>query len=431
MDRARLVSAQAQEPRRRRRSSSDRGSSASLGRRSAVFAKFFAFFVSFARVLALVRQLAVRARLRPADPRARARPRRRGEAAGTAGHAADLHPVLRRLRHGAPREHSRRGGARSSRSPARSPAASARRRSGRSASAHDTTWLVVLANLGFLLNAFNLLPIGFLDGGTVWRARSSTSRQRLDPVRERRPGRGGRRRTGSTPRSIAFALRAARGGARRRAARDAPQRDALGDAGSRRSSRRTTRSSTCASSSEAIGEEFLAGFEAVEQIDRPAVSCFGSARVAGGVAAVRARARDGAALRRGGLGRRHRRRAGRDGGGEPRLPRGRRALGRLRDRAAARAGDERLHRPRPDLRPLLRAQDDVREGGGGLLRLPRRLRHGRRAVRVADADPDRQGAPLPGRAARRGVLDAAARVGAPQRARRRDGLARGSRAAHR
>jgi uncharacterized protein (TIGR00730 family) len=31
--------------------------------------------------------------------------------------------------------------------------------------------------------------------------------------------------------------------------------------------------------SDAIGHEFLEGFEAVEQIDRPAVSCFGSARV--------------------------------------------------------------------------------------------------------------------------------------------------------
>jgi uncharacterized protein (TIGR00730 family) len=31
--------------------------------------------------------------------------------------------------------------------------------------------------------------------------------------------------------------------------------------------------------SKAIGEEFLAGFEEVERIDRPAVSCFGSARV--------------------------------------------------------------------------------------------------------------------------------------------------------
>jgi uncharacterized protein (TIGR00730 family) len=34
--------------------------------------------------------------------------------------------------------------------------------------------------------------------------------------------------------------------------------------------------------SEAIGHEFLAGFEAVERIDRPAVSCFGSARAAEG-----------------------------------------------------------------------------------------------------------------------------------------------------
>ena len=36
-------------------------------------------------------------------------------------------------------------------------------------SARDTTWLVVLANIGFLLNAFNLLPIGFLDGGHIFR----------------------------------------------------------------------------------------------------------------------------------------------------------------------------------------------------------------------------------------------------------------------
>jgi Zn-dependent protease len=41
-------------------------------------------------------------------------------------------------------------------------------------SARDATWLVVLANIGFLLNAFNLLPIGFLDGGTVWRAVTET-----------------------------------------------------------------------------------------------------------------------------------------------------------------------------------------------------------------------------------------------------------------
>ena len=34
--------------------------------------------------------------------------------------------------------------------------------------------------------------------------------------------------------------------------------------------------------SQAIGSEFLAGFEAVERIDRPAVSCFGSARAPAG-----------------------------------------------------------------------------------------------------------------------------------------------------
>lgn len=32
---------------------------------------------------------------------------------------------------------------------------------------HHSHQLVVLANIGFLLNAFNLLPIGFLDGGHV------------------------------------------------------------------------------------------------------------------------------------------------------------------------------------------------------------------------------------------------------------------------
>ena len=34
--------------------------------------------------------------------------------------------------------------------------------------------------------------------------------------------------------------------------------------------------------SQSIGREFFAGFEAVEQIDRPAVSCFGSARAPAG-----------------------------------------------------------------------------------------------------------------------------------------------------
>jgi Zn-dependent protease len=37
-------------------------------------------------------------------------------------------------------------------------------------SAQDTTWLVQLAYVGFLLNAANLLPVGFLDGGTIFRS---------------------------------------------------------------------------------------------------------------------------------------------------------------------------------------------------------------------------------------------------------------------
>jgi len=43
-------------------------------------------------------------------------------------------------------------------------------------SARDTIWLVVLSNVGFLLNAFNLLPIGFLDGGTVFQSISLSRR---------------------------------------------------------------------------------------------------------------------------------------------------------------------------------------------------------------------------------------------------------------
>lgn len=37
-------------------------------------------------------------------------------------------------------------------------------------SVRDSMLLLGLANIGFLLNAFNLLPIGFLDGGSVFRA---------------------------------------------------------------------------------------------------------------------------------------------------------------------------------------------------------------------------------------------------------------------
>jgi Zn-dependent protease len=43
----------------------------------------------------------------------------------------------------------------------------------------DAQLLVAIANIGFLLNAFNLLPIGFLDGGTVFHAIRDERRPRF------------------------------------------------------------------------------------------------------------------------------------------------------------------------------------------------------------------------------------------------------------
>jgi membrane-associated protease RseP (regulator of RpoE activity) len=43
----------------------------------------------------------------------------------------------------------------------------------------DAQLLLGIANIGFLLNAFNLLPIGFLDGGTVFRAIGEERRPRF------------------------------------------------------------------------------------------------------------------------------------------------------------------------------------------------------------------------------------------------------------
>lgn len=43
-------------------------------------------------------------------------------------------------------------------------------------SAQDTHWLVQLAYIGFVFNALNLLPIGFLDGGSVYRSISASRR---------------------------------------------------------------------------------------------------------------------------------------------------------------------------------------------------------------------------------------------------------------
>ena len=89
---------------------------------------------------------------------------------------------------------------------------------------------------------------------------------------------------------------------------------------------------------------------------------------------------------------------------EPRQPRVEREL----PRARVVARDAVLVQLLGDAEPL--AQDEPRvvqrpapggrlrlEGGRGFRHLSRRLRDARRAVRVADADPDRQGAPFPGR----------------------------------
>ena len=43
-------------------------------------------------------------------------------------------------------------------------------------SSQDVHWLVQLSYLGFLFNALNLLPVGFLDGGTVYRSISTSRR---------------------------------------------------------------------------------------------------------------------------------------------------------------------------------------------------------------------------------------------------------------
>ena len=146
---------------------------------------------------------------------------------------------------------------------------------------------------------------------------------------------------------------------------------------------------------------------------------FGSARVGRGQRGVRARAHD---RRRAGEGRvrgHHRRWPGRDGGRQPRRPRGRRAVDRLQHRAAPRAAPQPVRRPVDRVPLLLRAQDDVREVLRRVRDHARRLRHARRAVRGADADPDRQDPPLPGGPDGARLLGRPARLDARRRSSRR------------
>ena len=167
-----------------------------------------------------------------------------------------------------------------------------------------------------------------------------------------------------------------------------------------------------------IQAEFVEGFGALAELG-PAVSVFGSARVHADEPEYALGMEVGRLLVEAGLRRHHRRRPGRDGGGQPGRLRGRRRLGRSRHRAALRAGHERVGRRRRRLPLLLRPQDDVRQVRPGLHRAARRLRHLRRAVRGAGAGADQEGHLVPRRPARARLLGRAGRLAAVHGAARR------------
>ena len=160
--------------------------------------------------------------------------------------------------------------------------------------------------------------------------------------------------------------------------------------------------------------EFVDGFDVLARVGL-AVTVFGSARVKPDSPYYAAAREVGRRHRQARLRGDHRRRPGDHGGRQPRRERGRRPLDRLQHRAAARAVAESVREPLDQLPLLLRAQDDVRQVLGGVRRLPRRLRHDGRAVRGADADPDREGQALPRRALRLASTGAACSTGSARR----------------
>ena len=151
----------------------------------------------------------------------------------------------------------------------------------------DSNLLRALAYTGFLLNLFNLIPIGFLDGGRLfqsWKvpARGWRSRNAPAGTAARNVGRGAVHRDDCSARR-GNVLRARAAGSRV----SEPQLD-------RALLRRTHE--TLAGDISLIASEFLAGFQAIQKIDRPAVSIFGSARVLEGSATYKSARVAGAAF---------------------------------------------------------------------------------------------------------------------------------------
>ena len=168
-----------------------------------------------------------------------------------------------------------------------------------------------------------------------------------------------------------------------------------------------------------ILSEFVEGFEALAEVGPGGDRVRVGAGPGGEPRRTSSRATIGGGAREGRVRGHHRRRPGRDGGRQPRRPRGRRDVDRLQHRAAARAAPQPVRRRVGRVPLLLRPQDDVREVLRRVRDHARRLRHARRAVRGADADPDRQDPPLPGGADGARLLGRAARLDARRRSSRR------------
>src|SRR5205823_7334419 len=201
--------------------------------------------------------LAFRAGCRRADLRARARPLRRGHARGSRSRLARVHPLPRRLREAHPGEPVADRAGRDRRADARR-ACRAR-----------------------LLRDRPGPELGSVDRARILRFRAQPDQ----PAAVRHP----RRRLGLALDALAVARRRPREGTRLRvslrrdrcAARGRRDRGLHPAAPSLMDDRRllNTELFDPAVAVERIAAEFRAGFEAIEKIDRPAVTTFGSARV--------------------------------------------------------------------------------------------------------------------------------------------------------